>query len=42
MPKYSYTNVSDTFFLAFLAFGSILKHFHHTKSQLLLWDPGPA
>jgi len=29
-------------FHAFLAFGSISQHFHHTKSQSLLQDPGPA
>ena len=32
MPKYTYRNISNTFFPAFLAFGSISKHFHCTKS----------
>jgi len=38
MPEYTYRNVSNAFF----SFGSISKHLHCTKSQLLLQDPGPT
>jgi len=33
MPKYTYRNVCNTFFYAFLAFGNISKHFHHTNQS---------
>jgi len=42
MPKHAYRNVSDTFLHAFLAFGSISKHLHSTKSHALLPNPGPT
>jgi len=42
MPKYTYISTSNTFFPAFLAFSSISKHLHSTKSQSLLLDPAPA
>jgi len=38
MRKYIYRNVFDTLFHAFLAFGSISKHFHHTNHSR---GPGP-
>jgi len=34
MSKYTYRNISNTFFLVFLACGSILKCLHCTKSVL--------
>jgi len=34
MPKQIYRNVSDTLFHAFLAFGSLSRHFHHTNRSL--------
>jgi len=42
MPKYTYLNVSNTFFPAFLAFGSILKHLTLQKISHCCKDPGPA
>jgi len=42
MHKHVYRKVSDTFLHAFLAFGSISKHLHCTKSHSLLPDPDPA
>jgi len=42
MPKYAYMNGCNTFFCAFLEFGSISKNFHCRKSHSLLQDPGPA
>jgi len=42
MPEHAYRNVSGTFLHVFLAFGSISKHLHCTKSHSLLLDPGPA
>jgi len=36
-PKYTYRNISNTLFRAFLAFGSIPKHFHNTNRS-----PGPT
>jgi len=36
MPKNTYRNISNTFFLVFLAFGIISKYLHCTKSQSLL------
>jgi len=38
MPKYTYKNVYNTFFHAFLAFGSIPKHFH--PGEHLAWKKG--
>jgi len=40
--KLAYRNVSDTLLHVFLAFGSISKHLHCTKSRSLLPDRGPA
>jgi len=37
MPEYTYINVSNTLFPAFLTFGSMTMHLHCTK---LLQDPG--
>jgi len=36
MPKYTSRNVSDTYFHAFLAFGSISTHFNHI-TVLVQW-----
>jgi len=36
MSKYAYRNVSNTFFHAFLEFGSISNNFHHSNRS-----PGP-
>jgi len=40
MPKHAYITISNTFSHAFLAFGSIPKQLHCTKSHSLLPDPG--
>jgi len=37
IPKYTYRNISNALFPAFLAFGRISKYFHDTN-----YSPGPA
>jgi len=38
MTKYTHRNISNRLFHAFLAFGSMSKHFHHTNHSPGLVD----